>query len=427
MTNRNIVTPLLIIFTALAVRLTILCLCDGTVLIELGADSRDYLAIAESLREGNGFSLNGQDPTAKRMPLYPLFLAGILSLPGTELRTIQFFQVFIDSFTCLLAYFLARELLNKAAGAVCGLLLALYFPMASRCFFILTETLFTFFLVASVLLIALNRPKIWLSAAAGVVIGIGALVRPNGLVVAICLLLWFPYCYRWEKSLRHLAAFLICVTIVLAPWVIRNAIVMHRFIPTCTISGIALYNAYFIPEKGFGYNEIKKEHYEGYIAIDNEYDKSKYLTRLTLEYIRAYPWQALKLIPVKLSLIVYPYDMKWDHPNIPFRYNIFWGFISTLAVLAVLAHPSYVRERLALLLFPIGALLSTSVVFHGLARYRIPFDPFIAVLAAVGAVWIWRNSRRYLWVGAIVALNAAMLFIGESTFIIALFRDLKPW
>ncbi len=419
MTKHKIAIPLLIILVALAVRLALLCFDDGT--IPVGGDSQAYLAIAESLREGNGFSLNGKDPTSTRMPLYPLFLAGILTSPGAGVRTIQILQIIIDSLTCLLIYFLARLLLDKSQGALCGLLLALYVPMAFWSLAVLTETLFTFFVVTSLLLLAINQSNSWFSGAAGFVIGIATLVRPNGVVVAAFLLLWIWYRYDRPESLRHLAAFLLLMILVLSPWVVRNGIVFHRFIPTASTTGITFYNSYFIPEKGLGFNEIRNEH-DQYFSITNEADRSRYLTHVTAQHIKHHPWRALELIPMKLGLLGYPFDMKWIHQEFPFRYNIFWGLTASLAVLAVIAQTSYVRHRLSLVIFTLGAPLLTSIIFYGSPRMRAPFDPFIVVLAAVGAFWVWRNRRRWLWLGTIVALNSLILLLGESPYISDYFK-----
>jgi len=424
MTKHKIAIPLLILFTALTVRLTLLRFDNS--IVPSGGDSQAYLAIAGSLRAGNGFSLNGQTPTATRMPFYPLFLASILSLPDAGVRTIQFFQIFIDSLTCVLIYCLARLLIEKPQEKICGALIIFYVPMALRSLTVLSETLFTFFIVASLLLLALNRSSPWFSAAAGTVIGIGTLVRPNGFIVGIFLLLWIWYHHGRQKSLQHLAVFLLCMILVLAPWVIRNATVFHRFIPTSSLTGVTFYNSYLIPEKGLGFNEIKKEHDE-YFSIGNEADKSNHLTHATVQHIKRHPWQALKLIPVKLALLVYPFDMRWLSPEFRFRYNIFWGIISTLAALVVIAQSSYVRHRLSLVIFPLGALLLTSIIFYGSPRLRAPFDPLIALLAAAGAFWVWQRRQRWLWIGSIVFFHTMIIFLGESPHMAEFIKSLKPW
>jgi hypothetical protein len=274
--------------------------------------------------------------------------------------------------------------------------------------------------------LAINQSSTWFSGAAGFVIGIATLVRPNGVAVAVFLLLWIWYRYGRQEAMRHLAAFLLLMILVLAPWVVRNGIIFNRFIPTASTTGITFYNSYFIPEKGLGYNEIKNEH-NTYFSITNEADRSRYLTHVTAQHIKHHPWRALELIPTKLGLLGYPFDMKWRRQNFPFRYNIFWGLIASLAVIAVISQTSYVRHRLSLVIFTLGAPLLTSIIFYGSPRMRTPFDPLIVPFAAVGAFWIWQRRQRWVWIGSIVILNTLIIFLGESPHMGEFIKSLKPW
>ena len=45
-------------------------------------DERLFTTIAWNLTNGYGYSLNGEIPTARRPPVYPLFLAGLFYLFG---------------------------------------------------------------------------------------------------------------------------------------------------------------------------------------------------------------------------------------------------------------------------------------------------------------------------------------------------------
>lgn len=416
--------PLIVFLLAFAVRMLLFCLDDG--IIPDKGDSPGYLALAESVKNGTGFTLDGRIPTASRGPLYPVFLAGVLSLPGAGTRTIQFFQIIIDSLTCLLLYFLAGKLLDKSHGLACGVLMALYIPLASLSLFVLTETLFTFFLVATILLLVLGRLRILFSAAAGLLMGAAALVRSNGVAIAFFLLLWLLYTHGCKKSLRHVFAFMFCMILVLSPWIIRNAIVFNRFIPASTLTGLTLYNSYIIPEKGFGYNEIKPEHRHVF-ELDNEADRSACLGRIAIQHILHNPIEALKLIPVKLSLIVYPFDLRWLLPYSLFRFNIFWFTVLILAGIAFISDTSFILNRLNIVVFLLGTLLLTTVVFYGSPRMRVPFDPFIIMLSAVGVMWIWRKERRWLWIAGIIGCNFILLFLGESTWFVRMVGNLKPW
>ena len=425
MTKSKVFHPLFIFLLALAIRVVLFGFDDGHV-PDTG-NSPDYLMLAESVKEGNGFTFDGYNPTAEYVPIYPAFLAGVLLLPGAGIRTIQLFQILIDSITCLLIYFLSLKLTNKSHALLGGFFMALYIPLASRSLFILSETLFTFFLVATVLILACGRSRIQYSALSGLVMGIVTLVRPNGLVIAFFMLIWFYFNYGFKRSLRHALAFVFCFILILSPWIIRNAVIFHHFIPTSTIpKSFAFYNSYFIPEKGYGFNEIKTEHSD-YFNIDNEIDKNAYLIAVTMKHIKRHPLQAIKLIPVKLSLLVYPFDLQWLRPAFPFRFNIFWSVISILAVIAIFSQPDLIRTRMNILIFLLGALLLTTIVFYGSPRMRAPYVPFIIILSAVSTLWIWRKERRWFWITGIFSCNLIILFLAESSCFIEMIKNLKPW
>ncbi len=423
MKDNAVYAGVIIFAVALAVRLVLL-LCDDGSLPQQG-DTHQYLAIAQSLRQGNGYSLDGSEPTASRMPLYPLFLSSVLSLPGSSVRTVQILQILIDSVTCILIFLLARAALDRRTGIVSGMIAALYVPLAARSLTVMTETLFAFFLAASVLIALGGRSRNKIYVAAGLLMGLGSLVRPNGLIVSFFIVLWFWYRSEWRKALHRSVFFMLGITVVLAPWVVRNAIVFHRFIPTCTISGITLYNSYFIPEKGLSYNEIKPEHRE-YYSYDNEADRSGYLTRLTACHIINNPLQALKLIPVKLALLVYPYDMRWLLPGFPFRYNIFWGVIAMFALPGVSDKRFRCGDKGSIILWVLSSLIATTVIFYGSSRMRAPFDLFVIVTAATGVLLIGQYRHRWIVTAGIVVVNSMLLLLGESSFVICLIRSFSP-
>ena len=129
----------------------------------------------------------------------------------------------------------------------------------------------------------------------------------------------------------------------------------------------------------------------------------------------------------ELQILVYLTAFLNLQKDWPFKYNIFWGIIAALAIVAVVFDASFVWKRLSILFFPLGALLLSTILLYGSPRMRAPFDPLIAVFATVGAAWVWKNRRRYLWIGGIVVANVGTMLLGESGYIIKLLKNLKAW
>ncbi|MGA2483178.1 MAG: hypothetical protein ABSF92_08675 [Candidatus Acidiferrales bacterium] len=201
-----------------------------------------------------GFFSNGLlYPSDARMPGYPGFLAVIYSLAGPGRNAVFVAQAFVDLATCVLTVCIAARL---AAGAsepirrritIAALWLAVLCPFTANYAAVpLTEVLTTFLTTLAILIFLLpsayepgliqersdllRSVRIWFLA--GLVVGLGTLVRPETplLLAAILLVYWL----RWWRPLnwRKLTVATLWVTVglllPLAPWAARNAHALGR-------------------------------------------------------------------------------------------------------------------------------------------------------------------------------------------------------
>ena len=72
--------PIFIFLLAISIRILLFGFDDG--LVPDSGNSPDYLELAKSINEGKGFTFDGYNPTARYVPVYPAFLAGVFLLPG---------------------------------------------------------------------------------------------------------------------------------------------------------------------------------------------------------------------------------------------------------------------------------------------------------------------------------------------------------
>ncbi len=232
---------------AIAVRFAGLAMLPGGI-----RDSDDlilrYRPIAESVLAGHGFSFNGY-PTAVAPPLYPLFVAACQRLFGGAAGGLRLPLLVIDLGCVLLVWALGRRLLGPRRGLIAGLLAAMC-PYSTWTIALgTTEPLFLFihtgFLLAFV--VAEERPTAGRGAVAGAVLGLATLTRAVPLLLPAFLApLWFV---RAPKPRRRAAAgigaFLGVFLAVLSPWIVRNTLLFHRFIPVQTLGAYHLYMATF--------------------------------------------------------------------------------------------------------------------------------------------------------------------------------------
>ena len=191
-------------------------------------DARGYFIRAVEIASGEGFNF-----TLKRTPGYSLLLAAVFAVVGRSLDAAVVVQHALGAGTALLAYACARRIAGWPAGLIAGLATALSGSSLIYEHVILSEAAFGFFLLAStwLLVIGLERPSLrWLTAA-GLVAGIGAMVRPVGLAVALVVPVIGAVLFPSRRGLVAGAVFAAAFGLVLAPWVLRNALVHGEAAP----------------------------------------------------------------------------------------------------------------------------------------------------------------------------------------------------
>src|SRR4051812_20723502 len=158
----------------------------------LTGDSQSHFLPGFDLIHGYSF-----EPELRRPPGYALFAAATMLMLGDDLRAVAFAQHLLGVGTALLAYVLGRQTFGRAAGLATGLLVALNGALIVSGQSIMTETLFTFLLLATlVLLLKAGNGGRWPWALlAGLMLGACALTRP----VAQLLVLVVPLAFLLGK------------------------------------------------------------------------------------------------------------------------------------------------------------------------------------------------------------------------------------
>jgi len=203
---------------------------DTNVEAPLSADAGDYVSYAVNMQRHATFSRQrpGEDsepqPDAVRSPVYPVVLLGILYLaPELPLLLAQYIQAALSTVTILLTYLLCRRFLPPAWACAAAFLTAISPHLVIANVYLLTESLFTFGLLAALLLFvrAHERGGQWLAFLAGAVLGLLALTRAavQYFVVAVIALL------RLEgRPVRALSVVALGFIVVFGAWTARNVV-----------------------------------------------------------------------------------------------------------------------------------------------------------------------------------------------------------
>lgn len=239
-------------------------------------DAGTYLALASQIANTGDYSHSHapgigaggtQGPSAYFPPGYPYLLAGVelldgrtsvqrvaghTRIPAAAVHGARVAQAMLGTATVGLIGLLALEGLGPLVGLLAMGMAAVYPVLVGLSGTIVAENLLTPLVLVSLwaALRALRalHPYRWL-AAAGALAGMAVLTHANAIVVAVPLLLlaWRvpdrPHVGRW-RALAAPALTAACLVLVLVPWLVRNAIVMHQLVLVTDETGITLAGTY---------------------------------------------------------------------------------------------------------------------------------------------------------------------------------------
>jgi len=367
-------------------------------------DPKEYDTLGFILSQGKGYVNSLGEPTAFRPPIYPLFLGAIYYIAGHDLIWVRLMQAILGAGICVLVYLIATTIFDKMIGSLSGYLCCCYPPLIVSTSQILTETLFIFLLLLGILLVISRNSYVNLMIS-GFIFGLALLTRPF-------LIFFFPFLFYWillnnkYNSLKAMAILITSILLILSPWTLRNYYRLHSFVPLANLGGLALYNSYVVPKKGFGFISLEGIDDE-YYKIKDEPKRNKYLIRKSIEYIRENPIKAIALTKIKLLLFTYPFDGYWYPISFGSKYNVFWGIILWFSALgiAINLRDNDINKKLIYFLF-ISFLIGI-MVFYGSPRFRLPVEPLLICFAASGVI---RLSKKNIYASSMIVFINVMLF-----------------
>ena len=235
-------------------------------------DASAYAAIAKNLDQGNGFTVGAgaTQPSSDYSPGLPLFVAGIYKVTGgVHERLARVVLALFGTLAVLFTYLLALRLTDACnpegdkrrwvvvvAALVAALVVAIYPATIEYTGMLMTEPAAATLLAGAILglLWAGDGTALWRWLVPGLTLGALALVRPEylaiGLLLALLVLLRERLTFGWRRALFSAAIVVAAIIVVVAPWTIRNAIALDRFVPVSTGGGQVLYAGTYLPSDG---------------------------------------------------------------------------------------------------------------------------------------------------------------------------------
>jgi hypothetical protein len=408
---------------------------------QLAADPDAYQEIAGNIIAGRGFSFGTEGiPTAYRPPLYPVLLAAIHAVGGSDVTTVRrligALHLLLGTASVLLVLAAARRLELGRAGWLAALLVAVDPLLVYNTSLVMTETLATF-LVALLVCLWLSEAGRWRDFFLGVVFGLCCLCRPTfwavGSLLAAGWVAWIWSRRRHAESagsvraasalvLRGSAAVIVLGTAVtVAPWVARNLHFFGKPILTTTHGGYTLllaHNPLYTREvvnRGWGavWAIDADAEWENWIATGMRADfpdfdpaeksvaaellRDRWMSRRAWKYMRDDPGTAIRTSGTLLGRIWNVVPMAVTKRGLPGRARLAIGvfyvavFLSAGAGLVRLTRDEWFHW------WPLVALLLGFTAVHSLywadMRMRAPLMPAVFLLAARGVARVPKCAR----------------------------------
>lgn len=383
-------------------------------------DAGSYLTLASEIAHTGDYSLSHRPgsgaggtrgPSAYFAPGYPYFLALVDLIDGHAVRRdgavhpARIAQAVLGTITVALVGLVGFELFGLTAGLIALVLAAIYPVGIGLAGVLVAENLLTPLVLgavyAGVRVRRAGRPRTayaWV-AGAGVLTGLATLTHENALLIALPLLVAV-----WRVGPRRLVApaLLVATTaLTILPWTIRNAEVMHRFIPVSDETGITLvgtYNAASAANPGVPYK------WRIFYGIPGERALIRQASHLTepeigdklqqqaLSYISAHPvapvsagfHNTLRLFELEGTYAWHASASAISLPLSVARDGVIGFWI--VCVLALAGACSRAVRLASKWVWAVPLLLALSVVLVNVEtpRFRAPVDPFLILLAAAG-------------------------------------------
>lgn len=237
----------------------------------------------------------------------------------------------------------------------------------------------------------------------GLLWGMTALSNPSVLSLLPMFLIWA--CYRLHRNGERwplqVAVALLALVIVVAPWFVRNYQTFHQFIPFRDAFWLVMHvrnngnTSHWAPDEAHPSSNTTEE---------QEFNRLGELSYMSLkrseaiQLIRSHPGSYLRLT---LRRFVFAWTGFWSfspeylamEPG--HRWNVLMSMIVLVLMLLGLRHAF--REQKSYAILYASILIGFPLVYYfsfTQMSYRHPIDPFVAILAAYGAINLFPGWKR---------------------------------
>jgi hypothetical protein len=373
----------------------------------LFSKSPDLVFLAQSLVSGRGLSSpfgGSTGPTAFLAPGYPAVLGLVFRLFGGYSFASGAVMMGLQTLFAVLTVATMMSVCSRLVGAPAAKLAGAFWAVSPPLIWlpaVLWETSLSILLLIGMVALALrcvDKRGATLWAVMGAYCGVAMLVNPSLMLSLLAIVGWTIYQTRpgwgygpWMCLLVFLAVF--------APWPIRNARVLHAFIPLRSNFGYEVWQGNHPGATGMFDRTIEplgnKQEYTSYAAKGEvEYMRDK--GTLARDYIRTHPGEFIRLSAERVARF-------WTGAGLAVNSGVIelhavLTSLLGLAGLVALCKQRRVedRGRAALFLLPLLVFPLPYYITHAEFRFRLVLDPLLTILGAYAITQVgsyWQSTR----------------------------------
>ena len=392
-------------------------------------DARSYLALSGQIARGGDYAGtdrgagDSRGPTAYFPPAYPYLLGAIAWLDGkapsgaSQVHVARVAQAVIGTLVVGFTGLVALELFGPGMALLALALAAIYPAFIGLSTVLVAETLMVAFELAAVwcaLRAHRTRDPLRWVIACGLCVGMATLTHLNAVLLVIPLAIGVSSALPvfGRRSVSAVAVLVAWTLVALTPWLVRDVLVMHRFVPVSDEAGITLAGTYN-PQSASATDPPYKWLYFGRVHADadlrvlapllSEPQLDAKLESRALTYVANHPSAPLAAgYHNTLRLLELEGRHAWRASTaavgIPDGLATagvagFWA-LAVLALLGLFARPPEWRVPGWLWGVPWLMWLSVVLVNAETPRFREAIDPFLILLAARSIAWAGLRAQK---------------------------------
>lgn len=361
------------------------------------SDAHTYYRLAYSLLDGVGYRYSlDSPPTARRTPGYPIFLAFMFKAFGRDFNAVRMAQIILDVISTYLVFVICMLLFqNRLAGILASLAYAVYLPAVISVTYIMTETLYTFLLLAFVAtcLLAMKAQRYELFGVSGILFGIATLTRPVPLPLPLVLLV---IAMIWKRSLwKGFLVLSVAFSLTMMPWAFRNKRDVGKFVPAGTLTGMNLYKGNHLPTQGqyfLSTDSLLTDEIRAEIAHVNEVQRDSILQAEAIKMVRSHKAETAVLTLKKIPRLWLNVGFTRKPSNRSLAIATFHTLLLLAGAYGLARSP---RPTRYLSIIPVTTIVLSTILYLAIAaavRFVLPLIPLLLPYSAYGFVSLIRRN-----------------------------------